>query len=219
MTDTSYVNYQCTADVLWDHLYLVKFPKMATTSVDYLRAVGMHITGDRRIDETMAGEWITTYISIARMIEYYEKGVQIRIIKEDDVEDIYYKISAHLDAWINHLRYAINIGDAPIEDLIEMDRFANDIYSHAKYRMTGEVMNSFLRGKFAETLTFTPSNFMKLPSNAKINSPLVLKNPISGVTTIHPLENEIPERVPLGNYLKEQLTGLKRWGRENEEYS
>jgi hypothetical protein len=39
---------------------------------------------------------------------------------------------------------SLNIGNAPLEDLKLMDRFANAVYEHAKYQFTDDTISSII---------------------------------------------------------------------------
>jgi hypothetical protein len=200
-----------TTIAIWEVLYLTRIPKLQTTSITNLRAVGTYISGDRSVDNTLSEQWLTTYICISDMVSYYRDGVQIKIVKEIDTKAIYEAISEHLEAWLLNLRYAINIGNAPVQDLIDMDNFANDIYSFAKYHFTRDALSSVIGKKMTEGLTFTPNTFFKQNPNNPIQLIPSINEECGSVTRIRPIEDDFPERESLTEHLKNHLQVQNRW--------
>lgn len=193
-----------TTRALWENYYLARVPYMQTTSVEYMRQVGTYVTGDKDVDRALANQWVTTMLSIAKMIEFYASGAQIKIVKQSDIKEIYKHISTHLEAWLHHLTHGVNIHNAPIDDLITMDRFANEIYDHAKYHFTPDLVNSMLVNQLASTSMFNASNFFTGVDLSKKS------DEASDITRINSFD-DIPERESLSDYLKEHLYHLKRW--------
>jgi hypothetical protein len=193
-----------TTKALWENYYLARVPYMQTTSVEYMQQVGTYVTGEKDIDRALANQWVTTMLSIAKMIEYYNGGAQIKIVKQSDVKEIYSHISTHLEAWLNYLTHGVNIHNAPIDDLIAMDKFANEIYDHAKYHFTPDLINSVLVKQLASTSMFNASNFF---TNIDLSKK---SDEFTGITKINSFD-DIPERESLSDYLKEHLYNLKRW--------
>lgn len=202
-----------TTSLLWDHYYQVKVPFLQTTSEAYLRTFGMPTTGNRNVDSEVANSWITTMMPISKMVDHYKDGVQVRVCKESDTKQIYDSVSRHLEAWKTNLQHGINIGDAPIEDLIAMDEFANEVYAYAKYHFTKETAMSIMARNMSGVLSFTPNTFFKkgtasaghLPSDkaGQVNSGTVRINPIA--------DEQFPERDSIAGFLKDRLGSLKKW--------
>lgn len=172
-----------TTPEIWERRYLVKLPSLDATSISFLRNHGTYITGDKKIDRGNANSWITTYLTIDRMVDYYQEGVSIALVKQEDAKLIYEAIESHLLAWSEHLKYGMNTGDAPISDLIAMDEFAGIVYPHAKRHISDEIINNTLGRRLQSRFGFTPMTFMKSPN------------------TIVQEEKE-PERTPFSDFLK-----------------
>lgn len=133
-----------TIALIFEERFLVKVPYIDTCSDDYLKIFGTPTTGDKDIDKVVNSEWVDVCIPICDMVDYYRKGVNIKVTRPGDVKKIYDNISAHLSKWANNLDYGLNIGNAPIQDLIDLDRFANIVYAHAKYHITPELVSSLM---------------------------------------------------------------------------
>ena len=131
------------------------------------------------------------------MVEYFTKGIPVYIVKQADVKTIYEYIENHLLAWKRQLEQGVNIGGAPVDDLIAMDAFANKIYEHAKYHFTREVADSiFLRQMGA------------INRNTFI-SPLSTPAPVNSDKTD---ENDgYHSRDSLAEHFKEKRVGIRKW--------
>jgi hypothetical protein len=116
---------------IWEALFFasVSFKNMQSESA--IRTFGMPTVGDATIDAQMHNEQIRTYMTINQMAEYFRTGVTVSIIDPSDCKRIYDIITAYLLAWKERLDRGINIGDAPTEDLILLDRLAAVVHPHA----------------------------------------------------------------------------------------
>ena len=205
-------NPEDTTTLLWDYYFHVKLPYLQTMSEDYMRVHGMPCSGSREVDQEVANSWFDTMISIAAMVDHFKNGVNVRVVKQSDTKLIYDYISRHLESWKTHLQYGINLGDAPIEDLIAMDQFANAVYEYAKYHFTQETLTSIFGRDMSNVLGFTPGTFFK-PGTMK-SSHLPSERAASKLvnTLVDRVEeNKVPERASMASFLKTNLGSLKRW--------
>lgn len=147
---------------LWEVLFECKIPYLASTSTDYIRQMGFPDSGDPMVNNELMNQWIHTALPIEKMIDYFKKNVTVRILKPNDTKVIYEYIENHLMQWKRKLEYGVNIGDAPIDDLIMMDRFANKVYEHAKWLFTEEIAYSTLIKSMSSISAITRSNFIKM---------------------------------------------------------
>lgn len=127
---------------IWETPFLVSITYKDTCSPEYIRLFGMPTVGDPTIDASMHNSLDQRYITIDKMIEYFKRGIPVRVVKHEDTKNIYEIINNYLLAWKANLTHGINIGDAPVEDLILMDRFAHVVYQHAVQHFTPEFVNS-----------------------------------------------------------------------------
>jgi len=80
------------------------------------------------------------------MVELFREGVPVYVVSREDVKRIYTMIDDHLRFWQERLRTGVNIGTAPYDDLILMDRFAQVIHNNIAYDLKPEEIDSpFLR--------------------------------------------------------------------------
>lgn len=129
---------------IWVTPFEVSIAYKDTCSPEYLRLFGMPTVGDPTIDATMHNQLCHRYVTINQMVEYFKKGIAVRVVNHADTKRIYELITNYLLAWKENLQTGINIGDAPIDDLILLDRFANVVYQHAVQHFTPEFLNSRL---------------------------------------------------------------------------
>ena len=154
---------QDTTDALWESSYLVRVPSLQARSREHVALYGVYITGIKNIDQALANDWMTTYMSIARMVELFDEGVAVRIVKESDVQRIYEAIEAHLRAWSAYLQKGVNVHDAPIEDLLAMDRFAQSLFPYAKPILKAE-LHEGTGLHFAKRFSASPMSILAPPT-------------------------------------------------------
>lgn len=194
-----------TSNYIFDYLFKCRIPNLQTMSEEYIRFFGMPTTGDPSIDKAMADQWITTMIPISKMVEYSKQGITIKVVKYEDVKTIYNYISLHLQAWKNQIGNGINIGSAPIDDLIDLDAFANIVYDHAKFQFTRDIADSLLERQMSGITRFNKSNFFK--PDIKIN-----ETGSDNITRINsePVDN-YPKRESLSDIFKDRKIGYRKW--------
>ena len=150
MAEGTYIpeNQRDTAWWIWNKKFMCRVPYLQTMSADYIRHFGVMASGDEMRDRALSSEMVTTMLTIQQMIEYFEKGVTVGVVKYDDTKKIYEYISDHLTAWRQQLEYGLNVRDAPLDDLILMDRFASVVYRHARHLFD----EKFVEGILARSL-------------------------------------------------------------------
>ena len=124
-----YDNY---AELIFKKLYNVRVPVLSTYTNAELDVVGIPmnvIDGSRK--NNMA-ELVEVMIPISDMIEKYKNGFKITVVKPDDVIHIFNVIQKHLLAWKNQNRYSVNQELGPNDDLVIMDKLANEIFNGNK---------------------------------------------------------------------------------------
>ena len=199
-----------TTGPLWDILYKVRMPYLQTTSVEYIKMFGMPTSGDKGTDLEMANQWITTYQSIASLTEHYSNGVSIKIVDPSDPKRIYEAVAAHLEAWKSQITYGINIGGAPIEDLIKLDNFANAIYEHAKYHMVAKPGGGAFSDAINKLNPFAKTKMFRNNYSASERT----KSTVGGMNKYSNNASDssgIQDRESLGDFLKNSLNTTSRY--------
>lgn len=197
-----------TTALIWDYYFLVRIPFLQSTSEDYLRVHGMPMTGSKHIDMEVANSWITSMMSIASMVDHFKAGTPVSVIKQSDTKIIYDNITRHLENWKHKLQYGVNIGEAPIEDLIAMDQFANSVYEYAKYQFTPETISSLIGRDMTKLLGFTPGTFFK-PGTVVNNHLPSERNDTKSLS--EKATESMGERDSMASFLKNSLGSMKRW--------
>lgn len=126
------VSNEDTVQALWDRVWHCRIRQIDLLSENYIREFGMPTVLDPGIDQEMANQLVDVYIPVVKMIDYYSKGVTVRIVNPEDIKLIYHHLQTHLELWQHRLKTSFNISDAPIEDLMAMNEFANTLYPWVK---------------------------------------------------------------------------------------
>lgn len=151
-------NPDTTVDI-WDRSWRCLVSQNLTTSAEYYKIFGRQSSGYKAIDDSCPDQYVDTMITIDKMVEYHKKGIPIQVVNYDDCEKIYQCVERHLRAWANLLQHGVNIGDAPIDDLIAMDEFANSVYSKAKYIIKDEIATSVFMQRISSITTLSRNTF------------------------------------------------------------
>ncbi len=195
-----------TTTLLWDYYYRVKLPYLQTRTTDELKNLGVNVSGIPAIDNDIPNQEFVTMISINKMVEFYKEGVQIKVMDRKDTKEIYDSISKHIQAWKEYLHTGINIGAAPVEDLIALDQFANTVYEHAKYQFTYEDADSIASRYFGHLEFANASTFFNSKKAGNLNTPANQVSP--GVYDDAEL---YPERDSLTDYFKSHIKNIRRY--------
>lgn len=195
MKREQHANTSKTEVKVWEYFYRVRVPYLQSRTNEDIRRTGVNVTGIPSIDNDIKNQLVTCMLPIAYMIDYYRNGVHVLIPASTDIKDIYDTISDHLYAWKKMIEYGINIGDAPVDDLIEMDRFANSVYDYAKYQFTPDILNSLIANQMNAIQRVNASNFFANTNKFETNA--------DGITMIN--GENIPERESLADMFKNRL--------------
>lgn len=130
---------------IWYKKYKCRLRLIETRSIDELREYGMPTVFDKEYDNATANELVIRMLTVNEMVEYYKKNVSIFVVNYDDTKLIYDDIMTHLKAWKHYLDTTLmSSGDAPVEDLILLDKFANIVYKHAVHLFSNDYITSSL---------------------------------------------------------------------------
>ena len=130
---------------IWYKKYKCRLRLIETRSIDELREYGMPTVFDKEYDNATANELVIRMLTVNEMVEYYKKNVSIFVVNYDDTKLIYDDIMTHLKAWKHYLDTTLmSSGDAPVEDLILLDKFANIVYKHAVHLFSDDYITSSL---------------------------------------------------------------------------
>ena len=133
------------SDKIFSSIYTVEIPDQLSLDPEYIRIFGTHVTGDKAADEVLKTTFTTVMITPIQMIDYYERGLEIRIHNRDDMIKIHKDIELYLDEWRDHIKYDINLDVSKYKPLIlSLERFSKTLHSKAK---NTELMNNLFTKK------------------------------------------------------------------------
>lgn len=127
---------------IWERLFLISICYKDSLSSEHIKTFGMPTVGDKQIDNDIHNQMVDRYLTIDQMIEYFKQGINVYVKIHKETKDIYDIISAYLVCWKEYLDNGINIGGAPIDDLVTLDRFATSVYDHAVEHISDDYVNS-----------------------------------------------------------------------------
>ena len=138
------VNQRTTAWWIFNHLFMCRVSNIQTMSVEYIKQFGMPSSGVQQYDKETANELIIRPLSISQMADFYKNGVTVHVINIADTKEIYERITDHLNFWKERISISYHIKDAPVDDLLLLDKLANVVYVHAVPQFTTEIVDSIL---------------------------------------------------------------------------
>jgi len=199
-----------TTHAIWELKFHVKVPQLAVRGIEMIRLRGTLVSGVKEIDDDIKNRLISTYCSINEMIELYRQDIPVRVTNVADTKTIYEHITTHLVAWRDQLKRGVNLGRAPIGDLILMDRFATTVYAYAKYRFLeqGDELDSLLARHITGIMGVSMNNFFDTKAIARMKMKEVGENATideHGNTVINGNDTVIPARESYSEFFEERL--------------
>ena len=185
------MNETDTVKLLTDYYYSVRLNVLENTSEEYIKIFGVPITGSKEIDHNLLTRWYQTQIPICKMVDLYKDGKTIHIVNNSDTKKIYEAIDQHLNLWLTYLKQRVNIDLAPMEDLLIMDKLAQEIYPYAvEHFKKHEIENIF--GNQFSNINANRQTFFKQKNNNK--------------------QETITKRESMEDFLKDQINNKNsRW--------
>lgn len=199
---------------IFNQKFRCSVPHIAMRSTDHVKHFGMPSCGIKEIDSETARERIDTYLSISQMVEYFSKGTIVGVKKVTDTKVIYERIVDHLNAWKEQLRHGLNNGEAPIDDLIQLDQFANAVYAHAQYHFTNEIVESILMRRMDEIMPFNRDTLIGSMTTAKKAKEERNKPKVNNTTEEEPAERRQHASMAdfFNGYQGHNTLKVNRWG-------
>ena len=115
------------ADLVWEKQFVVSVPYRATLSAQEIKHYGTFTYGSKARDDAYLNDRIVVMNTTNQMIELYKSNTPISIPNIKDVGEIYEIINNYLVAYANYIQNTIVQHAVPAEDLLLMDKFANEI--------------------------------------------------------------------------------------------
>lgn len=152
---------------IWERLFGIKIRFKDTIDLSQVQSRGIPTVGDSSIDNAVLNDWVYKYITINDMVEYHRNGISFIIITHKETGDIYNIIHEYLLAWKDLVVNGLNIGNAPLEDLIALDSFATSIYPHACEYLQVDLTNNSLDNWFSSKKYMSRSFIMDKLQNER----------------------------------------------------
>ena len=173
----------------------------------------MRVSGVEEIDRELDKQEIVTEMCIDRMFEKHRMGVTIRVLNYDDTAIIYNLIHAHLIAWAEYLATGVNVGGAPLKDLVELDAFAAVVYDKAKSVFSMEERVSALSSNFSKVSQFNFTNILKRSKfpEASLTKTLSSGAEVTQASKTVGEEPKFPERSSLKDIFATELSRVEGW--------
>lgn len=150
-----------TDTAIWENYYRVRMNYLHSRPMEHLKKYGTRISGIEEIDKQLDRQMIETEMTIDMMFEKWRSGVTIHVVNYDDTAEIYKIIQAHLVTWAEYLTHGVNVGDAPLKDLMELDKFAAVVYDKAVSVFSAEEQNMALAHNFMNVQSINFFNVLK----------------------------------------------------------
>lgn len=130
----SYLDYPLNIQILFFNRYAVDVPSIALRSYSELRERGVYAIDDDEDENLRFHEApVETSLTVNRIFEIWQSGYAVNVLKMEDTVIIFNAITLHLQQWVGYLNQGIQIGDAPFEDLVALDAFADKVYIYARH--------------------------------------------------------------------------------------
>ena len=118
---------------IWDHLFLVQMRYRDTKTIEELRHFGLPTVGNSVLDKQIHNEIVTIMITMNDIVEHFRVGTRVEFVNNGDCEYGYDMVNDYLKAWNSQLQRGVNLGNAPIEDLLLLDKLATVLYEQSRY--------------------------------------------------------------------------------------
>lgn len=186
---------------MWEEYFMVRILYLQSLSRKHIEAYGVRISGIEEIDRYQSQREIVTQMTIDQMFEKHREGATIRVLNYDDTARIYNIINQHLIAWAEYLSRGVNVGNAPLKDLIELDAFANIVYDKARCVFTEEMRKYAQEDNF---MKIQEINFFNILQNARDSGVRRTRKGIEIHSVLDTVDDEQPNReAPERNALKD----------------
>lgn len=146
---------------IFNVMFDVRIQNLHLRTEEEVRLFGTPTVGNKAYDRQAAMEFTHVRRSIAQMAELFKENVPIKVIDPAQTKTIYEHISTYLNAWKVEMEVGMNFNKVPRDDLLLLDRFAQEIYPHACWHFKVDTFDSILARRLGSINSFTPSSLLK----------------------------------------------------------
>lgn len=121
-----------TGAPIWDNIYQVRMSYRDSLNTESVKQFGLASSGNEYFDQQMMNDQVTVMINIDKIAEYFRRGVIVSVCRWADLESMYNIINKYLATWHNLFERAVNVCDAPTEDLLLLDQLATVLFEQSR---------------------------------------------------------------------------------------
>lgn len=212
---------------LFNILFHVRVNPHQIRTVEEIQDYGTPTTGNEDYDRELQKAETVVMLNIAQMEDIYHRGYPVKIIKEADTKIIYEHISNHLVKMKELLGFSENVTGDPqtMDELIRLDKFAGDMFEHARYGMRADYPQSSFAKRFsndrfkslgklsrgtkaAEPADTGPVRDYSTGDDVSARAPTLIEEPQEREKVDDP---SLPKRVSLANLFEDRKRLGTRW--------
>ncbi|WP_233874788.1 hypothetical protein [Paraburkholderia adhaesiva] len=150
-----------TAWWIFYRLFRCRVRRILVTPLEEMQEVGTPTSFDEEVDREMQHERVERMLSIVQMAQYWADGISIGLVDPKDAQEIYERLTNHLYAWKDKLENPACMHDAPLEDLVRLDAFANVVYAQARYVFPPDYRDSRFERYTRRIFSFTGESLLR----------------------------------------------------------
>lgn len=139
-------NQPTTADKIFKFGFRVRIPQRELYTELDREVFGIPTTGNHELDKELAEELTPVTLTIANIVDLWERKVRFTLDSVDDIVRMYGYIKEHLTAWEAAIREKIWLREPPMEDLHKLDAFAGWLFTRARGRIAKKFESESLLG-------------------------------------------------------------------------
>ena len=141
---------------IFHYPFRIWIPQLYLTSLAENRALGSYTSGNSKLDREQSRQPVAIAATIARMIEFYQRGISIEFDNLADCVRIYDTILEHINDFQKHIVESTWMAkEVPWDDLKVMDEFAGEVFFKARGRIaTREATTHALRSLESRCASF-----------------------------------------------------------------
>jgi len=119
-----------SAVYIWEYQFYANVPGISLDSEEYIRRVGVPMSGIKKLDDQLQFAYRQTYLNLAKLAEIVADGYVISV-RNNDTKIIYDYIKHHLIRCTGRLSVELVPDEKLVEDLFKLDALSAIVYPHA----------------------------------------------------------------------------------------
>lgn len=119
-------------------------PQMYLIDQDIAERFGVFTSMNDNVDGGRMNAPVAARLTVAQMADKARQGAQIALMNPEDSKQIYMWIKEHIGDWHDALLHDPNRREAPVDDLVALEEFAEQLFPTAKMYLDSQPTNSKL---------------------------------------------------------------------------